>query len=374
MTRETLAAALASAPEATQVPGYVVAARFGDGRIETASGGRRSIGEAGPMTPDTVFWIASFTKLVTSIAAMQLVDEGRLSLDQTVAGILPDFADLPILEGFDAAGAAVLRPPTDAPTVRHLFTHTSGLGYTFMDADLGRYAEQAGIGPDAARRLPRRFAAGERWHYGVSTDWLGAVVEAIEGETLDLVVARRITGPLGMADTSFAPSEAQTARAAAVHARLPDGGLVPVPFAMPREPNFSMGGGGLYSTAGDYLALLVALLEGRILSDVSRAALFANQIGDLRAGVMVSSNPALTLDHEPLPGQPKRWGLGLLLNENPGPDGRSAGSGAWAGLANCYYWLDPIHGVAGVFLTQILPFGDPAALRLFSRFERAVYG
>jgi CubicO group peptidase (beta-lactamase class C family) len=371
--RPDLDATLRDAPEAAEVPGFVAAARFSDGQTETVTGGRRSIAGEAPMTADTVFWIASFTKLVTSIAALQLVDEGRLSLDQTVASILPDFADLPILEGFDADGAAVLRPASDAPTIRHLLTHTSGLGYTFMDADLGRYADQQGIGPDAARRLPRRFTAGERWHYGVSTDWVGAVVEAIEGETLDRVVARRITGPLGMTDTSFAPSEAQMARGAAVHARLPDGGLVPIPFAMPREPNFSMGGGGLYSTARDYLSLLTAILEGRILSDGARAELLANQIGDMDAGVMVSSNPALTLDYEPMPGYPKRWGLGLLLNPAPGPDGRSAGSGAWAGLANCYYWLDPDRRVAGVFLTQILPFGDPAALALFSCFERAVY-
>ncbi len=193
------------------------------------------------------------------------------------------------------------------------------------------------------------------------------------GQGLDAVFAERITGPLGMADTTFALNETQKPRAAAMHARLPDGSLVPIDFAMPPPPNFSLGGGGLHSTASDYLRLLTAILDGEILTEASRAALFANQIGDLQAGVTVSSNPALTNDFEPMPGDPKRWSLGLLLNQRPGPDGRPVGSGAWAGLANCYYWIDPKTRVAGVLLTQILPFADKKALELFSRFERAVY-
>lgn len=365
--------ALTQAAAADLVPGFVAAARLPDGQRFGAAYGARSVAAPAPMTPDTVFWIASFTKLVTTIAALQLVEAGALSLDQTVASILPDFADLPILEGYDDTGKPRLREATDAPTVRHLLTHTSGLGYTFMDADLGRYAEEQGIGPDQARRLPRRFDAGSRWHYGVGIDWAGAVIEAAAGQRLDAVFAERITGPLGMADTTFALSETQKARSAAMHARLPDGSLVPIDFAMPPPPNFSLGGGGLHSTASDYLRLLTAILDGEILSEASRAALFANQIGDLQAGVTVSSNPALTNDFEPMPGDPKRWSLGLLLNQRPGPDGRPVGAGAWAGLANCYYWIDPKTHVAGVILTQILPFADKKALDLFSRFERAVY-
>jgi CubicO group peptidase (beta-lactamase class C family) len=365
--------ALTEAAASDLVPGFVAAARLPDGQRFEAAYGARSVAAPTPMTPDTVFWIASFTKLVTTIAALQLVEAGALDLDQAVASILPDFADLPILDGFDNAGAPRLRKATDAPTVRHLLTHTSGLGYTFMDADLARYAEQEGIGPDQARRLPRRFDAGAHWHYGVGIDWAGAVIEAVTGKGLDAVFAERITGPLGMADTTFALTDAQKARAAVMHARLPDGSLVPIDFAMPPPPNFSLGGGGLHSTAADYLRLLRAILDGEILSEASRAALFANQIGDLQAGVTVSSNPALTNDFEPMPGDPKRWSLGLLLNQRPGPDGRPAGSGAWAGLANCYYWIDPKTRVAGVLLTQILPFADAKALDLFARFERAVY-
>ncbi len=364
---------LAAAVGENLVPGFVAAARLPDGQRFEAAHGARSVAAPAPMTPDTVFWIASFTKLVTTIAALQLVEAGALDLDQAVASILPDFADLPILEGYDDAGKPRLRKATDAPTVRQLLTHTSGLGYTFMDADLGRYAEEQGIGPDQARRLPRRFDAGARWHYGVGIDWAGAVIEAVTGKGLDAVVAEAITGPLGMTDTGFAMTEAQKTRAAAMHARLPDGGLVPIDFALPPPPNFNLGGGGLHSTASDYLRLLNAILDGEILSEASRAALFVNQIGDIQAGVLVSSNPVLTNDFEPMPGDPKRWGLGLLLNQRPGPDGRPIGAGAWAGLANCYYWIDPVDRVAGVLLTQVLPFADEKVLRLFSNFERAVY-
>jgi len=373
MSFKALDKALGEAAAANIVPGFVAMATYPEGREYLRAYGRRSAADPAPMMADTIFWIASFTKLVTTVAALQLVDEGRLDLDQTVASILPDFADLPILEGHDADGKAIVRAATDAPTVRHLLTHTSGLGYTFMDADLAKYAEDNGIGPAEARKLPRRFEAGARWHYGVGIDWAGAVIEAITGKGLDAVFQSGILDPLAMTDTTFALTEAQTARRAAVHARLPDASCLPIEFNMPPPPNFSLGGGGLYSTAPDYMKLLRAILDGRILSDASRALLFANQIGDVHAGVITSSSAAFTNDFELFPGAPKRWSLGLLLNVDEGPDGRSAGSGAWAGLANCYYWLDPKNGVAALILTQILPFADPVVLDLAARFETAVY-
>jgi len=372
MSLEAVSTALSTAPEASRVAGYVATARLGD-RETLAVHGRRSISGAAPMTADTVFWVASMTKLVTSIAALQLVDDGALDLDRPVADLRPDFAELPILDGFDDAGAPRLRAATDAPTVRHLLTHTSGLGYQFMDAELARYGETTGSGFEQGHLLPRRFEAGARWLYGSSTDWLGAVVEAVAGEGLDAVFERRILRPLGMTDTTFAPRPDQQARKAGMHARLPDGALAATEFAMPPPPYFSMGGGGLYSTAPDYMKLLTAILEGAILTPVARASLFANQVGDLDCGVLISSNAAFTNDFDPMPGEPKRWSLGLLHNPLPGPDGRSAGSAAWAGLGNCYYWLDPTRQAAGILLTQILPFADPDVLALFSTLERAVY-
>ena len=365
--------ALSAAAASRPVPGFVAMASGPGGAEYLAAFGVRTIAGPEAMTADTIFWIASCTKLVTSVVALQLIEAGRLSLDQPVDELLPDFADLPILDGHDADGKAQLRAARDRPTVRHLFTHTSGLGYAFMDHDLARHAAETGVGPGNAHLLPRRFEAGSRWLYGASTDWLGAVVEAVTGEGLDRVFQRQVFAPLGMVDTTCVLSDAQRPRAAAMHARLPDGGVVAIDFALPPPPHPSIGGGGLYSTAGDYMRLLRALLDGAILGDASRAALFANQVGDLRAGVLISSNPAMTNDFDLMPGTVTGWSLGLLLNTSTGPDGRAAGSGGWAGVANCYYWMDPAGGVAAILLAQVLPFADAKVLNLLSTFERAVY-
>jgi methyl acetate hydrolase len=373
VSAEAIEQALAASWQRTGVPGLVAMIRHGGGETQTVSLGRRSVDNPAQMSADTVFWIASFTKLVTSVVALQLIEEGRLSLDQPVADLRPDLASLPVLAGFDDDGHPRLRPAGDTPTIRHLLTHTSGLGYAFMDPALRRYAAQEGFGPDRSHLLPRRFAAGGGWLYGVSTDWLGAVIETVCGEGLDQVFQRRVCKPLGMVDTICVRCADQLARAAAVHARTPEGSCVVIDFALPPPPNFNIGGGGLYSTAADFLRLLSALLDREILSDASRAALFENQVGDCEAGVIVSSDPALSRDYDPLPGAPKRWSLGLLINPEPVVGGRSAGSGAWAGLANCYYWIDPASRIAGVLMTQILPFADPEVLSLFATLERAAY-
>jgi len=373
MSLAAVETALPEAAERAVVPGFVAMARWRGGAEYLRAFGRRSVAGPEPMTPDAVFWIASMTKLVTSVAALQLIADGKLSLETPVAEVLPKFAELPILDGFDSAGAPRLRRAADAPTVRHLLTHTSGLGYTFLDADLQRYAEETGIDIETSDRLPRRFEAGARWQYGTNTDWLGQLVVAVAGEGLESLFARHIFAPLGMADTSFAPSPGQKARQAQVHARLPDGGLAPIEFGMPAPPHFMMGGAGLYSTASDYMKLLTGLLENEVLPASATPWLFDNAVDDLQCGFMPSVDHAMANDYEPMPGVEKGWSLGLLINIEPGPDGRSAGSGAWAGLANCYYWLDPARGVAAVLLAQILPFADPAVLGLVSTFERAVY-
>ena len=164
-----------------------------------------------------------------------------------------------------------------------------------------------------------------------------------------------------------------------MHARLPDGSLTPMEFPLPPPPNPAMGGGGLYSTANDYLAFLKAMLnggagpQGRILEPATVKLMTQNHVGELDCGDITTSSPAFTNDFSPMPGVTKRWGLGLLLNQTEGPDGRAAGSGAWAGLSNSYYWLDPRTGTAGVILMQILPFADVKSLETAAAFERAVY-
>jgi CubicO group peptidase (beta-lactamase class C family) len=182
-----------------------------------------------------------------------------------------------------------------------------------------------------------------------------------------------------MNDTGFAISEKQRARQASLHMRDPHGKLLPQAFEKLTTPTAFSGGGGIYSTAPDYLTLLQALLNGgsfrgtRILRPDSVAAMASNQIGNLEIGVMRTTNPALSNDVDLFPGVRLRWGLGHMINVGPVPNGRKAGSLTWAGLFNTYYWIDPATKIAGVIMIQILPFVDKQALIAYRQFERGIY-
>jgi CubicO group peptidase (beta-lactamase class C family) len=336
------------------------------------------------MSLDTVFRIASMTKAITSVAAMQLVEQGRLGLDDPAPAVDPALNSPQVLEGFDAAGQPRLRPAKRPITLRHLLTHTAGFTYDWSNPNTQRYVQTSGMlpmssGKRAALCQPLAFDPGDKWEYGINIDWVGRIVEAVSGQPLDAYLRERIFAPLGMADTGFVSTPEQYARQASVHQRQADGSLAPQPPPAPSIPEFYAGGGGLLSTAHDYLSFLQMLLHGgsfhgaRLLRPETVALMGENQIGDLPAGILKSCAPELSNDVDFFPGAKVRWGLGYMLNMEPGPNGRSAGTVGWAGLANSYYWLDPARRVAGVILTQILPFADPAAVRLYGRFERAVY-
>jgi methyl acetate hydrolase len=377
-------AALNSAVDAGIVPGVVAMATTADGPCYAGAFGRRRLGGSEAMTLDTVFRIASMTKAITCVAAMQLVERGKLSLNAPVPAIDPGLAQPQVLDGFDAQGKPILRPAKRPITLKHLMTHTAGFCYEQWNPDLERCVAvqglpQMGTGKRAALRMPLMFDPGERWEYGINIDWIGRLVEEISGQKLDAYFAEHITGPLGMKDTSFSTSPDQDARLVAVHQRAPDGSLTPQPFETPNEREFLAGGGGLRSTAGDYLQFLQMLLQGgtlggaKILKPETVALMGENHIGALPAGVLKANWPQMTNDVDLFPGQQVRWGLGYMLTPEPGPNGRSAGSVTWAGIFNTYYWLDPVKRVAGVIMTQILPFADPATLGVLGDFERAVY-
>ncbi len=375
---------LNAAAGSARVPGVVALAANRDGTLYQGAFGKRSLAGTAPMTPDTVFWIASMTKAVTGVAAMQCVERGRLSLDQPAGEILPRLAEPQVLEGFDADGQPMLRPARRKITLRLLLTHTAGFVYDPCNAKLNRYAQATGLPPARSGRLaslaaPLAFEPGERWEYGINIDWAGRMVEAVSGQDLDAYMRDNIFVPLGMHDTGFMPSDEQIARAAQTHARKADGSLEPLPAVRPARPEFFAGGGGLFSTGPDYLAFLRMLLNGgtlngaHILQPATVALMARNHIGELNVQPMKTQSPTMSNDAEFFPGMVKKWGLTWLINAEDVPGGRSAGSLAWAGLRNSYYWLDPKRRVAGVLLTQVLPFADPTVLSLLDEFERAVY-
>jgi CubicO group peptidase (beta-lactamase class C family) len=376
---------LHSATSSGELPGVVALAASEDSIVYEGVFGKRRL-QAGPaITRDTVFRIASMVKLITSVAALQLVEQGKLSLDAAAPDIEPELGSPQVLEGFDTKGAPQLRPARRPITLRHLLTHTAGFTYRLWDARAVRYANSIErLPPPERKRAPRRplmFDPGEDWRYGTNIDWVGRIVEMVSREPLDIYFRKHILDPLGMNDTAFVISASQREREASVHRRGRHGSLAAEPIEHPSKPpprSFS-GGGGIYSTAPDYLTLLRMLLRGgsldgvRILRPDTVALMGKNQIGDINAGIMKTTVLAASNDVDFFPGIPLKWGFGHMINMAPVPDGRSAGSLTWGGLLNTYYWIDPARRIAAVFMTQVLPFADTPALRVYRDFERGLY-
>jgi len=374
---------LAETVERGVVPGIAAVVAGPDGIRDVAVAGVLRAGGCHEVRGDTLFRLMSLTKALTTVAALQLVEQGRLRLEQQVASVLPEFAELAVLEGFDG-DVPVVRPPVRPATIRQLLSHTSGLGYAFSHADLRRYLEVTGT-PDAisgrldAIAIPLVADPGTAWSYGVSTDWLGRVVEACSGQDLAPYLHEHVLGPLGMGDTTFAPTDEQRGRLMAVHRRTPDGRLVVDDFALPADPDFAAGGHGAYGTVVDYGRLLAALLGGGALDGVR---ILARETVDLALRdhldglslptLMRSTMPELAHDVVAPPFR-QGWGLGFHLTLEDVPGMRRAGTGDWSGLMNCFYWLDRATGVAAVWCTQLLPFFDAGVVDAVTRFEQAVY-
>jgi methyl acetate hydrolase len=378
---EAIADLLRRATDAGDVPGVVAAAATAEGPIFAAGFGVRDTESGTTMTADTVVWIASMTKAVTSACAMQLVEQGRLSLDAPIATVLPELDKVQVLEGFAPDGTPRMRPARRPITLRHLLTHTAGFVYEIWNPEMGRYLETTGTPgiiscQNAALSIPLSFDPGERWDYGIGIDWAGKAVEAVSGQKLGEYMQQNLLQPLGMQDTGFKLGAAQRQRLAKVHNRTP-AGFVATDLELPQEPEFEMGGGGLYSTVGDYLRFTRmimnnGMLDGtRVLAPGTVATMTANAMGDLKCRALKTVAPASSNDVDFIDGM--QWGLSFLINPQPLPTGRSAGSLAWAGLANSYFWIDPVKQVTGVYATQVLPFFDTKAVQLFQEFETAVY-
>jgi methyl acetate hydrolase len=367
------------------VPGVVALATDSNGTIYEGGFGERLQGGGAAMTADTVVWIASMTKAITATAAMQLVEQGRLHLDRPAQDVVPALAEARVLDRFDDAGRPVTRPPARPVTLRHLLTHTAGFSYEFWQQPIIRYQEATGTPgivtcEDRALTTPLLFDPGERWEYGISIDWAGKMVEAASGQKLGAYLQRNLFEPLGMRDTGFRITDDMRRRLAKIHQRGGDDRFEPqLELEIPQDPEFEMGGGGLYGTIQDYAKFVRMILNrGRadgqqLLKPETVQMMSTNQMGACRVGMLKTAMPPLSNDAEFFPGMPKTWGFSFMINTERAPTGRNPGSLAWAGLANSYFWIDPAAGIGGVYATQVLPFADKKALPLFLAFEKAVY-
>ena len=363
------------------LPGIVALVGSHDGVLYEKAFGVRGSDDATPMTPDTEFSLFSMTKAVTSVAAMQLVEQGRLALDNDIGAILPWLANPQVVTGYDDAGEPLTRAAARPITLRHLLTHTAGFGYEFMSLEMLRSRGPGGAPPSTSKAWLKGsllFDPGDRWEYGLSTDLVGQAVEAVSGESLAGYFGKHIFGPLGMTRTGFFPDQS---RLASMHARTPDGGVTPIPSmaALLAGGEFLSGGGGLVGTGGDYMRFQRMILNAgeldgaRVLRAETVAEMSRNQIGDLRAGQLGSVVESMIVPFDLFPDMRPGWGLGFLINPQPVPGGRAAGSLAWAGLANTHFWIDPASDRAGLVLTQLFPFGDQRLMQMLAGFERAVY-
>ena len=365
--------------------GVVAGVTNADGDLYLGGFGERVAGGGDEMTPDTVGWIASMTKAITGAAAMQLVEQGRIGLDSPASEVIPELGNVPVLEGFGDDGSPRTRPARGAITLRHLLTHTSGYVYDIWSEPMVRYQEATGTPgiiecKDACLTTPLTFDPGERWDYGIGIDWAGKMVEAASGKKLGAYLQDHLLGPLGMNDTAFRITDAMRARLAKIHARGEDGSLAPLmDLEITQEPEFEMGGGGLYGTVGDYLRFIRLILNRgrangeRLLAPETVDMMSTNQMGATRVCELRTAIPPYSNDAEFFPGLDKSWGLTFMINEEEAPTGRTAGSLGWAGLANSFFWIDPAKGIGGAYLTQVIPFIDVKSFPLYISFEQAVY-
>ena len=368
---------LASAVRRQEVLGVVAMAVDRDGVFYRGARGTADDILDMPIRTDAIFRIASMTKPVTSVAAMQLVERGLIGLDAAATDYLPVLHEALVVDEFDTKNSTyTLRSPQTPITLRHLLTHTAGFGYWFTSTttrDFEPSTEDQGV------IEPLLFEPGTDWLYGTSTDWVGRIVEEISGQSLEDYFREHIFDPLEMIDTSFNVPDGAWLRTVTVSRRQSSGALVQQVRDAPVSVEEFSGGGGLWSTASDYSRFMrMWLNDGKldgtqILSPETIATMEENQIGALNAGEWTSTAPESSNDFHPLSLGQGRWGLGFLLNRDDQPGRRASGSLAWAGLYNTYFWIDPTHDVAGVLLTQILPFADPQVLAVFAEFEQAVY-
>ena len=357
---------LQAAVDRHELPGVVALATTASEVIYQGAFGRLRTDADTPMETDALFNIMSMTKPVTSVAVMMLIEAGSVGLDDALADHLPDYKDMQVIEAWNAStGELTTRPARSAITIRQLLANTSGMGYAFC-SPLLYSIDQNPIGLDT--HSPLLHDPGERFSYGPSTRVLGDLIAAVSGQRLDAFFDEHLFGPLGMSDTAY-DYAGEESRVVRPHVWTM-AGLTPTELF----PISIVGDGGLYSTAQDYGRFLQCLLrQGEpLLPAAAFAGMIENQLGDLVVETQPEGNPGLT---RPFPNNAgtDTFGLGFQI-DNVGTAGlRSKGSYSWSGLFNTHFWGDPVRGIGGIILMQVLPFYDPRCMALAEAFERGVY-
>ena len=365
------------------IPAVAAVVATSDKTLWSGAYGKRDMKSGIAVKPDSIFAIASMTKAITTTAALQLVEQGKVTLHDPLTKLFPELGKLDVITGFEKDGKPILRPAAKPITLHHLLTHTSGLAYAGWEGTMFRYATYTGAitKPQTVAPLgPLVFEPGTRWQYGTSMDWAGKVVEKISGLTLEQYFQRNILQPLGMKDTSYILAPDKFDRLVSTWRKQPSGDLKEDPRTQPAPPTVYNGGGGLYSTGPDYVKFMQMILhKGRgpgnaaILSEKTVAMMETNQIGELSAGRLTSYQKDRSSDVDLHVGHHDKWGYGFLINPDAYPGGRSAGSLAWAGVENTFYWIDPARNLCAAVMMQFFPFVDDQAVGILGDFEKAAY-
>jgi CubicO group peptidase (beta-lactamase class C family) len=365
-----------NAVDSKEIPGVVAAVVNRDRVLYLKAFGQQDVARAIPMSTDTVFRIASMTKPVTSAGIMMLYEQGKLGLDDPVGNYLPAYKGREVIATFNEHDATyTTRPAKSEITIRHLLTHTSGLGYDFTSPVVAALLTKTSKEP---QDLPLLFDPGTRWTYSAATRVLGSVIEKLSGESLETWDQTKIFGPLGMKDTTYSPGPDAVKRLATIHQR-DTSGLTETPNPEPFTPTVR-GDGGLVSTAADYAAFVQLFLnEGRwrgqqLVKPETVRQMTTNQIGTVVVETMPAVLPRRSATF-PFGAGVDKFGLGFQITMTDGTSRheRGVGSYTWAGIDNTQFWVDPRNGIGVVILTQVLPFYNDVSMAVLKRFERLIY-
>lgn len=367
--KETIPSPMETYFKNNNLPAALMGSITKDGRIKWKAFGPSVWGGTDTINENNIFRIYSMTKAMTSIAAMQLVEQGKIGLDDPLDELMPEMASIPIL-----TNEGELVKANKSITLRQLLTHTSGFGYDFTDSRIQNFQQENWEYEDK----PRLFEAGTAWRYGTSTDWVGKIVEKISGDNLEQYFRKYITGPLQMDATWFNVPDHLQDRIVSYGVK-DSTGFHELPRIPEKPVTEFIGGGGLYGSAKDYMNFLQCMLNygtykgGQLVSrETFELMLTDNLPKDVKLNYDQFDNNVMSFSGG-FCDESDRWGLAWAIEANKNELIRPIGSVYWAGAANSYYTLDVKNQVAVVYFTQYLPFNDKESFDFYKLFEEEVY-